>query len=94
MTEIQKIIFGIKEGMEKLGELVKELDRQTNPKGSWEKPKHECTSSCGKDYDFPLCMHGKMPNEECDVCGVPSKEDLVDNRELLCPECKQDLDIF
>lgn len=38
MTDLQKIIFGIKEGMEKLGILVNELDRQTNPKGSWEKP--------------------------------------------------------
>lgn len=32
----------------------------------------------------------------CDNCKreFEIEEDLVDNRELLCPECKQDLDIF
>lgn len=29
-------------------------------------PDHTCTSGCGKDFDCPLCEHGKLKCDKCD----------------------------
>ena len=62
--------MNIKTGMEELGKLVAELDRQTNPKGSWEPKKAtlSCTDRWGTCEADERCYCDDKYAPKCEAC--------------------------